>query len=44
MNTYTFEAVKLSGVNGYIVSKRINGVFAGKAFGKTKSAARAKLD
>ena len=44
MTTFAYEAVRLNGQNGYIVTRRIDGVHAGKAFGKTKTAARAALE
>jgi hypothetical protein len=44
MITYTYEAVRLNGQNGYIATRRIDGVHAGKAFGKTKAAARAAFE
>lgn len=37
--TYTFERVILNGVAGYIATRRIDGVFSGRQFGKTKKAA-----
>lgn len=44
MTTFTYEAVRLNGKNGYIATRRIDGVHAGKAFGKTKAAARAAFE
>jgi hypothetical protein len=44
MTTYTYEAVTLNGVKGWIATRRISGVHAGKQFGKTKAAARAAFD
>lgn len=42
--TFTYEAVRLNGVNGFIATRWINGVHSGKQFGKTKKAARAAFD
>ena len=39
MITYTFQKVKYNGINGYIATKRIDGLFIGKQFGKTKTEA-----
>lgn len=36
MTTYTFERVTLNGVKGWLAVRRIQGVFAGQLFGKTK--------
>jgi hypothetical protein len=36
MTTFTYQAVTLNGVKGWIATRRINGVHAGKQFGKTK--------
>lgn len=44
MTTFTYEKVRLNGVNGYIATRRINGVHAGKQFGKTQKAAREAFD
>ena len=38
--TFSYEAVRLNGVSGFIATRRVNGVHAGKQFGKTKKAAR----
>lgn len=40
MTTFTFQAVTLNNVKGWIATRRIDGVFAGKQFGKTQKAAR----
>jgi hypothetical protein len=40
MTTYTYEKVTLNGKKGWIATRRIEGVHAGKQFGKTKKAAR----
>jgi hypothetical protein len=42
--TFTYEAVTLNGVKGWIATRRIDGVHAGKQFGKTKKAAREAFD
>lgn len=42
--TFTYEAVTLNGVKGWIATRRINGVHAGKQFGKTQQAAREAFD
>jgi hypothetical protein len=44
MATFTFEAVTLNGKKGWIATRRINGVHAGKMFGKTKKEAVASFD
>jgi len=36
---FTFEKVALNGVNGWLATKRVDGVFYGTLFGKTKKAA-----
>jgi hypothetical protein len=36
---FTFEKVTLNGVNGWLATKRTDGVFCGTLFGKTKKAA-----
>jgi hypothetical protein len=42
--TFTYEAVTLNGVKGWIATRRIDGVHSGKQFGKTKKAAREAFD
>lgn len=42
--TYSYEAVIYEGVPGYIATRRIDGLHSGKAFGKTKTAARAAFN
>ena len=42
--TYTFDKVTLNNQPGYIATRRIAGVFAGTAFGKTKKDAIAAFD
>tara|TARA_R110002126_G_scaffold54971_1_gene148355 strand:+ start:5640 stop:5795 length:156 start_codon:yes stop_codon:yes gene_type:complete len=44
MTKYTFQKVRFNGVNGWIVTRWVNGVHAGKAFGKTKKAAIEQFD
>ena len=39
MITYTFQKVTYNGIQGYIATQRINGLFNGKQFGKTKTQA-----
>lgn len=41
--TYTYESVTYNGQRGWFAVRRDNGVFAGRAFGKTKKAARAAI-
>jgi len=38
--TYTYESVTYNGQRGWFAVRRVDGVFAGRAFGKTKKAAR----
>jgi hypothetical protein len=38
--TYSYEKVTLNSVKGWIATRRIEGIHAGKQFGKTKKAAR----
>jgi hypothetical protein len=40
METYTYQKVVLNGKPGWLATKRVNGVHAGRCFGKTKKAAR----
>ena len=42
--TFTYEAVTLNGVKGWIATRRIDGVHSGRQFGKTKKAAREAFD
>lgn len=42
--TFTYQAVRLNGVAGYIATRWIDGVHAGKQFGKTKRSAREAFD
>lgn len=44
MTTYTYQAVIYNGISGWIATRRIDGVHAGKQFGKTKKAARAAFE
>jgi hypothetical protein len=44
MTKFTYQAVTLNGVKGFIATRRINGVHAGRQFGKTKKAARAAFE
>ena len=39
MTSYTFERVILNGAKGWIATRRIAGVFAGRQFGRTRAAA-----
>jgi len=39
MITYTFQRVTLNGIKGWLAVRRIQGVYAGQLFGKTKHAA-----
>lgn len=39
MTTFTFEEVTLNGVKGWLATRRIDGVYAGKMFGRTQKAA-----
>jgi len=40
MTTYTYQAATFNGVKGFFAERRINGVYAGKQFGKTQKASR----
>lgn len=40
MTTFIYEAATLNGVKGWIATRRIDGLYAGKQFGKTKKLAR----
>jgi hypothetical protein len=42
--TFTFQAVTYNGVKGYFATRRINGVYAGKQFGRTQKAAKAAFE
>ena len=42
--TFEYQSVNLNGVKGYIATLRIDGVHAGRRFGKTKKAAREAFD
>ncbi len=44
MTTFTFERVRFNGRPGWIATRRIAGVYAGKMFGETKRAAIAAFD
>ena len=44
MTTYTYQSVTLNGVKGWIATRQINGIHAGKKFGKTQKAARAAFE
>jgi hypothetical protein len=44
MTTFTFQRVTLNGVAGWIATRRIDGVFSGRQFGKTKKLATAAFD
>jgi hypothetical protein len=44
MTTFTYEAVNFNGVKGWIATRRIDGVHAGKQFGRTQRAARESFD
>lgn len=41
MTTYTYQSVTLNGAKGYLATRWMDGVFAGKMFGKTQKSARA---
>ena len=41
--TFSTQRVTYNGVKGWIVEMRINGVFAGRCFGRTKAAAIEQL-
>jgi len=43
MTTYEYQAATVNGVKGWIVTRRDMGIYSGKAFGKTKKAAREAL-
>lgn len=42
--TFTYQRVTLNGTRGWIASRRINGVFDGRRFGKTKTDAKEAFD
>lgn len=42
--TYEYERAIVNGVCGWIATRRIDGVFSGRQFGKTKAAARAAFE
>ena len=44
MVTYTFERVIYNNVKGFFAVRRINGVYAGKQFGRTKKLAIAAFN
>lgn len=44
MTTYTFEKATYNGVSGWFATRRIDGIYAGKQFGKTKAEAKAAFD
>ena len=44
MVTYTFERVIYNNVKGFFATRRINGLYAGKQFGKTKALAIKAFD
>lgn len=44
MTTYTYQAATYNGVKGFFAERRIDGVYAGKQFGKTRKAAREAFD
>jgi hypothetical protein len=39
MTTFTYQAVTFNNVKGFFAVRRINGVYAGQMFGKTKKLA-----
>jgi hypothetical protein len=39
MITYEFQKATVNGKKGWIATKRVNGVFSGRAFGSTKNSA-----
>lgn len=40
MTTFTYQAATYNGKKGYFATRYIDGVYAGKQFGKTQKAAR----
>ena len=44
MTTYTYQKVTLNGISGWIATRRIDGIHAGKQFGRTQRAAREAFD
>lgn len=40
MSTYTYQRAIFNNVNGWFATRRINGEYAGKQFGRTQKAAR----
>jgi len=43
MTTYEYQAATYNGVKGFFCVRRDCGIYSGKAFGKTKKAARESL-
>lgn len=37
--TFHFERVTYNGIKGYIVTMRVDGLFSGRSFGRTRAAA-----
>lgn len=44
MTTFTFERATVKNVSGWIAVRRIDGVYSGKQFGKTRKAAKAAFE
>ena len=42
--TFTFERATYNGVYGWLAVRQIDGLYAGKQFGKTRKAARAAFE
>lgn len=43
MTTYTFQRATYNGVPGWFATRRIDGVYAGKQFGRTRAVAQASF-
>lgn len=44
MTTFTFQRATYNGTYGWFANRRINGVYTGKQFGRTRQAAQASFD
>lgn len=44
MTAFTFQRATYNGISGWFATRRINGVYAGRQFGRTRAAAQASFD
>ena len=44
MTTFTFQRATYNNINGWFATRRINGVYAGKQFGRTRAAAKSEFE